>query len=785
MEILIVFLLCVVLIMLIRIGQRRAEEVKNIEYRFSKLESLFEELIKKQATPKPEASKTETPKEVQPEPKTEPKTAPLVFEQPKPKPEEQPEPKKVEWQAEVIKPPQQVKHTASPAPKPKEPQPTFFERYPDLEKFIGENLINKIGIAILVLAIGFFVKFAIDNNWIGPVGRVGVGILCGAILVVLAHRLRKNYKAFSSVLVGGGLAVFYFTITLAFHQFHLFGQTAAFIILIGITVFAVVLSMLYDRQELAIIALIGGFSSPFMVSTGQANYSALFIYLAILNAGLLVIAYNKLWRILNIVSFALTVIVYASVLYTLSAATYHIGFWFGTLFYLLYFCINIAYNVRQNKSFVASDFSILLINTALYFAAGLYLLTQMNLDLYRGLFSAALGALNLILSFILFRNKKADTNVLYLLIGITLTLISLTAPIQLHGHYITLFWEAEAVLLLWLYKKSNIRLMQVTSVILWIAMLTSLLMDWWQVYGLGETPLTIVANKGFITALCAGISSYLLFVLADDKADLLKGSFVKKAAFRITAFILFYLAGAAEINFQFSIRYAGSDMQLIYLLLYTAAFLAIFNFFAQRKGEYRISFILSFVLMTGYLLLSGLVFAVQSALLTQAQPNPAHFMAHWAAAIFMAIVMWQMIKAVPKTKLDKNGITWIIFTSVVIFLSIEFCLASNWLFYKKGMDLLTIETVYIKTALPVLWGLLSFAMMWIGMNKKLRTFRIISLTLFTITLVKLFVYDISNIPAAGKIVAFFCLGVLLLIISFMYQKVKQIIVDDEKPKDNE
>lgn len=785
MEILIVVLLCIVLIMLIRIGQNRAAEVKNANFRLAKLEYLLEELIKKQSAPKPEASKAEPPKEAQPRLKIEPK--PTVFEQPEPatKPQAQPGPSNVEWFAEVITPPQQVKHNPPPAPKSKEPQPTFFERYPDLEKFIGENLINKIGIAILVLTIGFFVKFAIDNNWIGPVGRVGVGVLCGAILVVIAHRLRKNYKAFSSVLVGGGLAVFYFTITLAFHQFHLFGQTAAFIILIGITVFAVVLSMLYDRQELAIIALIGGFSSPFMVSTGQANYSALFIYLAILNAGLLVIAYNKLWRILNIVSFGLTVVVYASVLYTLSAATYHIGFWFGTLFYLMYFCINIAYNVRQGKSFVASDFSILLINTALYFAAGLYLLTQMNLDLYRGLFSAALGALNLVLSYILFRNKKADTNVLYLLIGITLTLISLTAPIQLHGHYITLFWEAEAVLLLWLYKKSNIRLMQITSVILWIAMLTSLLMDWWNVYGLGGTPLTIIANKGFITALCAGISSYLLFVLADDKADLLKGLFVKKSAFRIIAFILFYLAGALEINFQFGIRYPVYNLQLIYLLIYTAAFLAVFNFFAQRKGAYRISFILSFMLLIGYLFLSGLVYNVQAAMLTLGQPNPVHFVAHWAAAIFMAVVIWQMIKAVPKTRINPNGISWVIFLGVVIFLSVEFCMASNGLFYKKGTDLEVIKIIYIKTALPVLWGLLSFAMMWIGMDRKNRMFRIISLSLFSLTLIKLFIYDISDIPAAGKIVAFFCLGVLLLIISFMYQKVKKIIVDDEKPKDGQ
>src|SRR5277367_2125988 len=67
------------------------------------------------------------------------------------------------------------------------PRPGFFERHPDLEKFIGENLVSKIGIAILVLAIGFFVKYAIDNNWVGPAGRVGIGILCGGILIGIAH----------------------------------------------------------------------------------------------------------------------------------------------------------------------------------------------------------------------------------------------------------------------------------------------------------------------------------------------------------------------------------------------------------------------------------------------------------------------------------------------------------------------------------------------------------------------------------------------------------------------
>src|SRR5690606_7276165 len=102
--------------------------------------------------------------------------------------------------------------------KPFVPQKTWWERFrernPDLEKFVGENLISKIGILILVLGISYFVKFAIDKNWINETARVGIGVLCGAILMGVAHKLRTNFKAFSSVLVAGAIAVLYFTIAI-------------------------------------------------------------------------------------------------------------------------------------------------------------------------------------------------------------------------------------------------------------------------------------------------------------------------------------------------------------------------------------------------------------------------------------------------------------------------------------------------------------------------------------------------------------------------------------------
>ncbi|RKR82432.1 putative membrane protein DUF2339 [Mucilaginibacter gracilis] len=690
----------------------------------------------------------------------------------------------------VIKRPIMASDTPPPQYQHPEPELSFFDKHPDLEKFIGENLINKIGIAILVLAIGFFVKYAIDNNWIGPVGRVGIGVLCGGILIGLAHAMRNSYRSFSSVLVGGGLAVLYFTITLAYHQFHLFSQTTSFIILIVITCFAVALSLLYNKQELAVIALLGGLSSPFMVSGNQANYHALFIYIIILNTGLLVIAYNKLWRILNITAFVLTILVCAAVIYTLPNAANTTCFLYTSILYLLYFGINVANNVKENKTFIASDFTILLVNTGLYFGAGLYLLTAMQHPELRGLFSAGLGGINLVLSYILFKNKKADANIIYLLIGITLTFLSLTAPIQLHGHNITLFWAAETVLLYWLYQKSKIELMKFTSLIIWIAMLLSLLMDWINVYGSTTLALSVIANKGFITTLVVSVSSCLLATLiAKDENKEIYNVQISINLYKYTALVLLFLSGFFEINHQFLSRYPNTALNNLYLMLYAPAFVYAFYLLSKKlpaiKLNWRISAAILAMCITVYLAFSPQFFDVQYSILVDGKISAMHFAAHWLGFVFVGLLFYQLAMIAKEHIPEVDMITWVLSAAIVLFLSLEVCLANNELFYSRATTINNMETNYIKVGLPILWGLASFALMWLGMRNKVRTLRIVSLTLFTITLVKLFVFDIQNIPPAGKIAAFFCLGVLLLIISFMYQKVKKIIVEDAKPQPNE
>jgi uncharacterized membrane protein len=126
----------------------------------------------------------------------------------------------------------------------------------------------------------------------------------------------------------------------------------------------------------------------------------------------------------------------------------------------------------------------------------------------------------------------------------------------------------------------------------------------------------------------------------------------------------------------------------------------------------------------------------------------------------------------------QSHFTWLMSLSVITLFSIEAYHLLIWTNYSYDEQWLIAENLYYKAGLTILWSLCSFILMWLGMKYSFRTLRILSLGLFTVILVKLFTYDIQNIPPGGKIAAFILLGVLLLVVSFMYQRLKKIIIDD-------
>ena len=662
----------------------------------------------------------------------------------------------------------------------------------DLEKFIGENLLSKVGITVLVLGISFFVKYAIDQNWINETGRVIIGLVAGGILIGIAHRIRNSYRSFSSVLMGGGLTVFYFTIAFAFHQYHLIDQKVAFGIMVIITVFAVLLSLYYDRLELAVLATIGGFITPFLVRGEQDNYVALFTYLCILNSGMMVLSWFKRWPSINMIALFFTTIIFGSWLVDKlvfdypTVVPYKNAMLFASLFYLLFVTMNIINNIRQKKTFTSFDFLVVLSINFLFFLAGMFILPYWNDGNYKGLFTALLGIFNLLLVLGFRQKKTIDPNFLSLLTGLTLTFISIAAPVQFKGNYVTLFWAAETVILFWLFQKTRNVQLKTASLIVAVLTLVSLAVTWIQVYFWGTQLIPIILNKGFTTAIAVSASLFIYYKLMYKEADTfyLRGTsnqFIKD--FLLCFFVItLYLSGVLEIYYQFETRIDINSLYIVYLQLYSFIFAIVVLFSFRRASIFPVFKFLFTILCLG-LYLANINTNYEISLELLEKNNSIHSIAHWISAVLLIWVLIDLVIYFKRTE-DKSWssyltlFTWMSAIGVVVLLSAEMYQLNLWINYEKGTEWEWWQNLYYKAGLSILWSICSFIMMWLGMRFKFRPLRIISLTLFTITLIKLFTYDIQRIPPGGKIAAFILLGILLLTVSFMYQRLKKIIIDD-------
>lgn len=707
---------------------------------------------------------------------------------------------KKEAKPEVVQPIIPEKKPQPKAVKPKQPKVAAFvkpkKKKRDIEKFIGENLINKIGIGILVLGIAYFVRYAIDKNWISEVGRVAIGILSGGILTFIAHKIRKSYMAFSSVLVGGAMAVFYYTISIGFHDYQLFSQPVAFGLMVLITSFSVLLSISYDKKELAILGLIGAFSTPLMVSNGGGNYQVLFSYLAIVNVGMLVLAYFKKWNVVNILSFAFTVVIYggwfASKVVDVVNPPYKGAMIFAALFHVIFFFMHIVNNVKEKRKFKGYEFGLMLTTTALFYAVGMSILYLSGNKQYQGLFTVGLGVFNLLFAFPLFKRQSVDKSLIFLLIGMVLTFVSLAAPVQLSSNYITLFWTTEMVLLLWLGQKSNIKFMKFSSLVILGLMLVSLLMDWQQIYfDYGSSSLVIIANKGFITTVFSiiGVSVYTRLLNNEQDENFLPGVGVKfiKNMSAIIVGALIYIIGIIEIGFQIGDRLNYPALATISIMGYTYLFLLGLWVYAKKTSrlllEKGIALTAVIILFT-YPLLNGLVGTIRDDYLA-GEVSFSAFLIQYVNLALITLIGFQLFKNVRKwfglrSDIGKIAVWGLSILGIVV-ASIQLNHQTLVVFFDQfAENAHFINKQTIKIGYPIVWGIASFVLMLVGMKYKYQPLRIISLTIFSVILLKLFMFDIKGASEAGKIVAFILLGVLLLVISFMYQKLKNLLLDGEK-----
>ncbi|WP_339448238.1 DUF2339 domain-containing protein [Pseudomonas sp. EA_5y_Pfl2_R50] len=336
------------------LGSQAAQQQRELERTKVALQSVEQRLFLLEGAPVHAASPLSTAAVTEPvvEPSRTVEEAPtpeLIWELP---PELEPIPTVASEPGQPL-PADVWRHDAvTPAPQqPAEPRgPNLIERGISAARnwLFGGNTVLRVGVVLLFFGLAFLLRYATEGMVV-PIEVRYAGVATAALgLLALGWWLRRRNSSYALMLQGTGIAVLYLTVFAAMRLHPLLDPSAALGLLVAVTVFSAILAITQDSLALAAVAALGGFAAPILTSTGAGNHVALFSYFALLNAGILAIAWFKAWRLLNLIGFV---------------GTFGIGFAWGLrsyapellwstepfliLFFLMYLAIGLLFARRK------------------------------------------------------------------------------------------------------------------------------------------------------------------------------------------------------------------------------------------------------------------------------------------------------------------------------------------------------------------------------------------------------------------------------------------------------
>jgi uncharacterized membrane protein len=398
-------------------------------------------------------------------------------------------------------------NTAAPPPKPFMPSKLNLEsaltkQDAGLEKTIGQFWLNRIGIVALLVGVSYFLKYAFENNWIGPAGRIAIGLLAGIGLIVWSEKFRsRGHLAFSYSLKAAGIGTLYLSLWGAFQVYHLIPAAAAFAAMVIVTAATIVLALTQNAELLASFALAGGFATPVLLSTGENHEVALFSYIALLDLAILEMSIFKPWRRLLWGSFVGTMLLYigwCSDYYSKDQRILTVCF--TALFFAIFAAIPLLSPYEESKRFTGPSVTLTLIplfNAVAFFLALYQMYQGENLTLTWYALALAAFYLGIAASFKK-RFPKQDTTFIHLLhVAMAITFITIAIPLKLEGQWITISWLVESAVLLWISVKTQVNFLRyLASIALVLGLFRLLFYDHFQTE-------TLLFNLRFFTYLIA------------------------------------------------------------------------------------------------------------------------------------------------------------------------------------------------------------------------------------------------------------------------------------------
>ncbi|MBN1258018.1 MAG: DUF2339 domain-containing protein [Planctomycetes bacterium] len=777
-------------------------EFKSFQIKISKLGSRLERLedkigisppgkpvvqapaLKDEPEPEPSAKPFPIPESSSPEP-------PLAFEEIAETP-----------QAKQARPKYKVPSPAK--TEKKSPQDTF-------EAIVGKRWMTWLGVAILFFSAAFFLKYAFDNNLIGPSTQVVICAILG-IAVALAgnYFYAKNMTALGQGLIGLGMAVLYVTFTAASSSLYdppVLEKTTAFIFMALVTIAGMSLAVIYNALPIAIIAVLGGLATPILVSTGVNTRDALFTYLLILNLGVLGAAAFRRWWSLDSIIITGTYLLYYGwfhKFYTQSQLRPAL-LWLGG-FFLVYLILPFLYHLVHKLEVVVERFCFQLVNAIYVFSFAWYLLYRDHQSVL-GYIALSLAAIYLLLGIIFRYRLPEDVRSIFSSIALAVAFVTISIPLHLKANGILLAWAIEGPVLLYLGYCFTYKPVRFFAALIMVLTIFRLCLYHWPEH---QAAYIAFNNKEFITAimipLAMGVFA-LIHHLCRAKAT--------------------PMDRVIKLGFAF-----GSEILALCLMhhdLYSwvktcveEAFASVQNGVSQKRMPPRYHKFIADCSVTGLWMLGsfGYLFAGRRARLMESwlvglitliaagllcsqvmgykmgAPQTLFLNLRFATGLAFVLTLFIHAIVIQKTAIPKAAqrqtLRKVLYGGGIFFLLVLLSLeVPPYVAYKlKSANPKMVEQM----SMTVVWGLYAVGLLIIGFWRNLAALRHVGLVLLGVAALKLLFVDMSKVKDILRVISFVVVGVLMIATSYLYHKFGKILIatvekstkpGEEDPQNNE
>jgi uncharacterized membrane protein len=662
-----------------------------------------------------------------------------------------------------------------------------------LEQRIGTQWVLVAGVITVIFAVGYFLKLAYDNHWITPLGQVIIGGIAGLIALAIGELTRRRgYGIVAKGVTAMGFAILYATVFAAHRWYGLVGAVPAYGMAGAITLAAMLYAVGFDEIVAALLALVGGYFTPVVVSTGENLPIPLFSYVLILSGGAMLCAYWRRWTAVNLLAWIGTYFLYTAWFERFyrpamggTAPPEQLGvalFWL-TVFFLVFLILPVLNGLRRRVASQLQDVVLIPVNAA---AALYYLWTMLGHDYRTSLAwcSLGLGAVHLAMAIVAAVRCREDVNLRQALLAIGLAGVTLAIPLYWREYAIPAALAIEAVILVVLGVRYRSDLVQIAAVVVIggaIGWLTYL----WPMH---REPFRIVFNPAFGTwcLVAAAIMAAHLLYRFNRRTTIARGPDAAVSDVLYAVGLLLFMAAIsaelwfhANLNHGLMVRHDSFVRQMI--VVFPAFVLLLLVRPICPPG--RLCRIVASVLAA-----TGAAFLLGSYIQLHFEPFPILANVNFAVAMVQVAVLFAggyLLKRFESTEgsgtpvpaafgLAGIVVLWVLLTQEI------------WLFFHWSPGEAN-QRWLAQMWISVMWAGYGTTLMIVGFWRNIRLLRYMALVLFCLLLGKVFLWDTRTLQAAYRIAAFLATGLALVAISYLYQYLKKkgffdkILIDADKP----